>query len=311
MDQSDNIRKGVGEKMKVTVRKIDTLKMEMDFEIPKERVTQKMDEVYKNLSKVSKVRGFRPGKVPREVLEREHSAVAKEETIKELIPEIYRAGIEQEKLSPIDMPEIKDVNFKDGMIFFTAAIEVKPEIKIKNYKEIQVKRKSSQVTDEEVNKTLEYFKKSQGKEDDVAMDDSFARGLGYPNLTEFKKSLTRQMEIDKDRQNRADVENQIISFLIKESNFTVPTSLVNKQMDYRIAETKKTLQSQKYTEEQIEKKVEELKKNLKSNVERDVQVYLIFDRIAELENIKVIEGENLINKVMEFLLKEASWQGNE
>ena len=56
------------------------------------------------------------------------------------------------------------------------------------------------------------------------------------------------------------------------------------------------------------KKEEELRKNLQQPVERDVKVYLILDKIAELENIEVIKGESLPMKVLEFLLKEANWE---
>ena len=56
------------------------------------------------------------------------------------------------------------------------------------------------------------------------------------------------------------------------------------------------------------KKEEELRMNLQKTVERDVKVYLILDKIAETENIQFKEGESLPMKVMEFLLKEASWE---
>ena len=64
--------------MKVTVKKVDALKREMKFEVPKERVTKKLEEVYEELGKVAKVKGFRSGKAPRNVLEKEHSALAQE-----------------------------------------------------------------------------------------------------------------------------------------------------------------------------------------------------------------------------------------
>ncbi|MCK5580536.1 MAG: hypothetical protein KAJ18_04605 [Candidatus Omnitrophica bacterium] len=294
--------------MKVAVKKIDALKRELKFEVPKDRVVQKMEEVYKELGKVAKVRGFRKGKVPRSVLEAEHGALAKEETIKKIIPEVYQEGIEQESLLPLDLPEIQDVDFKDGAITFTAHIDIKPDVKINKYKGVTVKRKDSQVTDEEVQKTLDYFKKSQGADKDVEIDDAFAHGLGYPSLDAFKQSLVRQMEIDKDRQNRADIEDQIVNALLKESKLSVPQGLVKKQLEHRVADTKNRLQSQGVPEEDIKKREEEIRKDLQKTVEKDVKVYLVFDKIAELENITVGQGENLPAKVMEFLMKEAEWK---
>ncbi|HQP09934.1 MAG TPA: trigger factor [Candidatus Omnitrophota bacterium] len=294
--------------MKVEVKKVDAVKRELRFVIPKERVSQKFNEVYTELGKVLKVKGFRPGKVPRQILEAQHSHTAQEEVFQNLIPEVYREGIVQEKLSPIDMPEIHDVNFKDGVITFTAKLDIKPEVKIENYKGIKVQRKSSTVTEDEIDKTLEYFKQGQGKDKTVEMDDAFAHGLGYPSLAEFRKSLARQMEIDKDRQNRFDIENQVIEELLKKAKLAVPQSLVRRQIEHRVEEGKKKLKAQGLSAEDIAKKEDEFRKQLKDPVEKDVKVYLILDKIAELENIGVKEGENLPAKTIEFLLKEAQWE---
>lgn len=294
--------------MKINVKKVDALKREISFEIPKDRVSQRMEQVYQDITRVAKVKGFRPGKAPRQLIESQHAALAKEETVKSLIPEVYQEGLRQENIAPIDMPEIHDVEFKDGTITFTAKVEIKPEIKLKDYKGISVQRKPPQVTDEEINKTLEYFQKSIGKDKEVALDDAFARGLGYPTLDDFKKSLVRQMETDKDRQNRADIENQIVEALLKDVKFAVPASLVKKQIEHRINQARNHFKSQRMSEADMQKKEEDLRKDLEAPVEKDIRAYLIFDRIAQAENIEVKEGESLPQKVMEFLLKEAKWE---
>jgi len=296
--------------MKVAVKKVDAVKRELKFEIPRERVSQKFDEVYKELSKIVKVKGFRPGKVPRQILEKHHSDKAKDEVLRKLVSEVYQEGITQENLAPLDLPEIADVVFKDGIIKFTAKLDIKPEITVDNYKGIKVKRKSAEVTEDEINKTLEYFKKGRGKEkeEDIKIDDNFAHSLGYPNLEDFRKQLTRQLEMDKDRQNRMDVENQIVEFLIKKAKLTLPESMVRRQMEYRIEHEKKHMKSHGTPAEEIEKKEKEMREQMRASVEREVKVYLILDKIAESEGIEVKEGDNLPAKVMEFLLKEAKWE---
>ena len=295
--------------MKIEVKKIDATKRELRFEVPRERVAKVLGEVYDDLGKVAKIKGYRPGKAPRHVLEAHQGKVAKEETLKRLIPEAYREGLEKENISPLDLPEIFDVEFKDGVVTFAASLDIKPEIKLGNYKGITIKRKSSQVTEEEVNKTLEFIKKGQGQAgQEIALDDAFAHTHGYPTLEEFKKVLVRQMEIDKDRQNRIDVENQIMEELLNQTQLVVPQSLVNKQLEHRLAETKRRLQTQGVPEEKIKAKEEDLRKELQEAVEKDVKAYLIFDKIAQAQGITVPEGENMPNKVMELLLKEAKWE---
>ena len=61
-------------------------------------------------------------------------------------------------------------------------------------------------------------------------------------------------------------------------------------------------------EEDIQKKEDEMRKELKPLAEKDLKVYLIMDHIAKQENITVAEGDHLLPKVMEFLLREAKWE---
>lgn len=299
--------------MKVDVKKVNEIKRELRFEVPKDRVTSKLDDVYKDIAKNAKIKGFRPGKAPRHILEKHHGRLAEEEMIKSLVPEVYQEGIINEKLNPIDYPEIHDVDFNKGILKFTAKLDIKPEIPIKDYKGLKVKRASTEVTDEDINKTLEYFTKAQGqgKEEDkkVEINDEFAKGMGYPSLDEFKKVLSRQIEMDKDRQNRIDIENQVVDQLTKKTKFPVPESLVNKQLEHRISQQVEHFKKHGMSDEEIAKKVDEARSNLKEQVEKDVKAYLIIDKIAQIEGIEAQkEGETLPAKVMEFLLKEAQWE---
>lgn len=292
--------------MKIDVKKIDAVRRELKFEIPRDRVSREFDEVYKELGKVAKVKGFRPGKVPRHILESRHRQTAQVEVFRKLVPEVYQEGISRENLAPLDLPEITDVNFKGGVITFKAKLDIKPDVYIDRYKGITVKRKNAEVTEEEINNTLEYFKQGQG--DGVEIDDAFARGLGYPSLEEFKKSLSRQMAQDKDRQNRLDVEGQVVESLLKRAKLTVPQSLVRRHLDLCVAEWKKRSKAQGLSAEELDKKEKEMRDEWRGAAERDVKVYLILDKIAALENMEVKEEENLSAKVMTFLLKEAKWE---
>lgn len=294
--------------MLVEVKKIDKVKRELKFEVGKDRVSEVLDEVYKEIGKNAKVKGFRQGKVPRHILEARHGRLAQEEAIKKIIPQVYQDGIEKEKLQPVDSPEIENVSFKDGKIFFTATLDIRPDVQVKDYKGIKLSRKSAKVTDEEIDKTLEYFKQGSGKDKDVKIDDAFARGLGYPNLAEFRSSIARQMEIDKDKQNRADVENQLIDALIKKAKVEAPESLVKKQLDRRIHDIKHRMSHQGLPQEEIDKRCHEMKKDLQDAAQKDVKLYLILDKIAEMEGMAIDENENLGAKVMEFLMKEAQWE---
>ncbi|MBF0484242.1 MAG: hypothetical protein HQL25_06005 [Candidatus Omnitrophica bacterium] len=295
--------------MKVDVKKVDPTRRELNFEVSKERVAKKLEEIMNEISKGAKIKGFRPGKAPRNIIESQYGNLAKEEVLKKLIPEVYQEALEKEKLMPIDMPDIVDVAFKDGKITFKASMDIRPDVTVKDYKGIQVKRKSAQVNDEDIQKTLEYFKQGQGKEkEEIKIDDTFANGLGFPNLEELKKSLRRQLELDKERQTRVDLENQIVDAVLKKVKLVVPQSLVKKQVEHRILEVKERLKKQGMSDADITKKEEDIRNDLKVSVEKDIRVYLALEKIAEEEKIEVKPGENLPAKVVEFLLKEAKWE---
>jgi len=297
--------------MKVEVKKIDATKRELKFEIPKDRVAQKLEQIFEDITKHAKIRGYRPGKAPRHLVEQQYGKLAQEEMVKDIIPETYHEALKNENINPIDLPEIEDVLYKDGVVKYTAKLDIYPEIEIKDYKGLKVTRRSSQITDEELNKVLDIFKKGQGQDKEAVLDDAWAHGLGYPNLEDFKNSLKRQMEMDKDRQNRTDIESQVIEQLLKNAKLSIPQSAIDKQVHHRIHELEHRYQEQGLKKEDIDKKIEGMRKDLEKISERDVKVFFILNKIAELENIQVDKGENVVMKVLEFLLKEAQWSSDD
>jgi FKBP-type peptidyl-prolyl cis-trans isomerase (trigger factor) len=295
--------------MKVSVRKIDALRWEMFCEVPKERVLKKQDEVLSEIARHAKIPGFRAGKAPRDLVQKAHSQTAREETLKNLIPEAYQEGIRSEKLDPIDLPAIDQVELVDGLLKFRATFDLRPVVEVKDYRGIPVARPPVEVTDEEIAKSMDYFKKGRGLDEKAELDDAFAKSMGFPSLEEFKTALKRNMELDKERQSRQDIENQLIDGLLKNATLDVPRSLVDRQLAGRVEEFSRRLKSYGAKQEVIDKKVEESRKEIQDAAEKDVRVFLVLKKVAELENISVPEGENMAVKVMEFLLKEAKWEG--
>ena len=294
--------------MKVAVKKIDALRREINFEVPKERVTKKLDGVLKDLSKHAKIPGFRPGKAPKNLVQNAHGKLANEEMLKSLIPEVYQEGVVQEKLDPIDYPAIDQVEFTDGNLKFRATIDLRPEVEVKDYKGIKVTKKSAEVTDEELAKTVDYFKKSRGLDEKADLTDENAKSMGFPSLEEFKKALKRNLEFDKERQNRQDIENQVIESLLKTASLQVPLSLIEKQFAGRVEDFQQRMKQYGAKDEDIAKRLTETEKEIKTAAEKDVKLFLILQKIVQVEKIEVKQGESLAAKALEFLLKEAKWE---
>lgn len=294
--------------MKVSVKKVDALRHEMNFEVPKERVSQKLDEVLKELTKHAKIPGFRPGKAPVNLVKKAHEKLANEEMLKSLIPEVYHEGIMQEKLDPIDYPAIDKVEVAEGILKFRATIDIRPTVEIKGYKGLKVTKKSAEVTEEEISKTIDYFKKGRGMDEKAEVNDDFAKSMGFPSLEEFKKALKRNLEFDKERQNRQDVENQVIDQILEKAKLDVPKSLVERQLAGRADDFRNRLKQYGAKDDDIMKRLTDSEKELREAAEKDVKLFLILQKIAQDETIEVKQGESVPAKVMEFLLKEAKWE---
>lgn len=294
--------------MKVSVKKVDALRRELSFEVPKDRVDAKTSEVLSEIVKHAKLPGFRPGKAPRSMVEAAHGKAAKEEMLKNLIPEVYQEGLLSEKLDPIDFPAIDQVEMKDGGLKFRATIDIRPEFEVNDYKGVKITKKSITVSDEELAKTLEFFKKGRGIDESTVLDDSFAKTVGFQTLEEFKTALKRNLEYDKERQNRVDVENQLVEGLLAKITLDAPQSLVERQLYGRVEEFKRRLKQYGAKDDAIEKKVDEAMKEIREAATKDVKTFLILQKIAQNEHISPEKEENLTVKVMEFLLKEAKWE---
>ncbi len=127
----------------------------MKIEIPKEVVEEELDKVYQDINKVAQIPGFRKGKAPRRILEQHHSKTAKDEILKKLIPSGYSKAIKEHRIMPVSAPEIGQVKLvEDQPLYFEVTIDVEPEVKLKRYKDIKIKKRVPKTTDKDVEEAL-------------------------------------------------------------------------------------------------------------------------------------------------------------
>ena len=289
--------------METIVKNIDGSKRELSISVEGDIVKNKFEDVFKRIGKEGKVKGFRPGHVPRDILEREFSSVAHEEVLKELIPELYNQALEKEGLNVLDLPQITDVKLDRSRLSFKAQVEITPEIAVKNYKGLKITYKKIKVTADEIKRSLDSLKES--RKIDV-LDDNCAKSLGYPNLEGLEKAIERQISVQKENAQHNELEHQIIEQLTKDLDFKLPQSLVNKQLEDLVRQAKMEMALRGIPKEKIAEQENELRKKLESQAKNQVRVYLILSSIAKKENMAL--DEQMPHKVMEFLFKEARWE---
>jgi trigger factor len=141
--------------MKVSVEEINSIKKKMNVEVPEEQVIKEVDSFYRDLNRKAKIKGFRPGKVPRNILERHFKDYVKTEVMQKLIQESYPQALSEAKLHPISNPLIDPGEMEGGKPFqYAATIEIKPEIKLEGYIGLKIEGKKEGAKDEEVEERL-------------------------------------------------------------------------------------------------------------------------------------------------------------
>lgn len=289
--------------MKTEVKKLDGTKCEINIAINGEQVKNKFEEVFSQIAKEAKVPGFRPGKAPRDVLEKHYAASVHEQVLKELVPDVYNQAIAAEKLDVIELPQITEVKLDRTSLSFKAVVEITPEIAIKNYKNQKINYKTVSVTTDEVKRRIDSIKESRKSE---ALDEKFARSLGYPNFSELEKAVERQIFISKENQERARIENELIEGIMKGLEFKLPAGLVDRQTQDMLRQSKIDLAMKGVPRDKIDEQDKLLLEGIVPEAKKQVKVYLVLSQIAKKENIPV--DDHMPAKVMEFLLREADWQ---
>jgi trigger factor len=141
--------------MKLTIREVSEIKREIEVVVPAEEVNQAFDAVYEKIGKKAKLKGFRPGKVPRPVLEQYYKEDAASEVVRNLVSESYPDAIREAGLVPVSSPEIQVTRFEPSQeLVYEASFEIRPAIDVKGYAGLELTKDPIEVTDAEVQENL-------------------------------------------------------------------------------------------------------------------------------------------------------------
>ncbi len=130
--------------------------VKITFNIEAEKFEEAMKKVYSKTAKYFNIPGFRKGKAPMQLVERQYgSAIFYEDAFNELVPEIYDEAIKENKIEAVSRPNIDIVQMEKGKeLIFTATVETKPEVELGKYKGIEIKKIEYKATDKDVEHEL-------------------------------------------------------------------------------------------------------------------------------------------------------------
>lgn len=292
--------------MKSQLKKLDACNRQLDVEVGEETVKAKLEEIYADIAKNAKIPGFRPGTAPREIVEKHHSKLAQEELVKTLIPEAYQKSLDEHGLVTYAAADISDVTLKDNVLKFSAKVEAKPQIELKNYNGIAIKRTAPEVKEEVIEKQVQELAKERNLPG--APTDSFAKSLGYATLVELKDSLRKQAYLHAQEHSYQELLNHLLTQLAKNNHICVPKVLVKQQFERRMQELRYRIQMHGHKEEEAEAELKKLEPQLEAECEKDVRIFLLLEEIAKKENIQVKDQSKIAQRAIEYLLEHADWK---
>jgi trigger factor len=143
--------------VKSAVETLSPTRAKLTVEVPFEELKPSLDAAYKKIAQQINVPGFRRGKVPPAVIDRQvgRGAVL-DEAINEVVPQKYMEALQANDLQPLAQPEIEVTKFEDNeALEFTAEVDVKPEIELPSYEGVEAKVEDIEISDEDVAEQVE------------------------------------------------------------------------------------------------------------------------------------------------------------
>lgn len=150
--------------MKIEIEDIDSCNKKIKFVVPHQDYKKEVDKYYQKLGREVKVPGFRKGKVPASLLEKQFGPDVKKEVLSNLISSRLNQAIAEKELRAIGQPHLLEVNAEEGTdISVSASLEVLPSVDIQDYSGMEMEMKVPRTTDEEVDQTIETFRQRKAK----------------------------------------------------------------------------------------------------------------------------------------------------
>ena len=375
--------------MQVTVEDVSSVKKVLHIEIPEDKVTRELDNAYGQLKKTAKIRGFRPGKAPRGILERMFKKEVQADVSSRLIQESFIEAIKETDLKIVGSPKVDPPGIEPKTPYkYDATIEIRPEIDNIEFKGLKLKKTKYQVSDSEIQAQLKMFQKNMAqmksidenrpsKKDDAVVidyegfkdgkpfaetqaiknttikigdgsmlkdfdeklvgmkpgdekefnvrfpkdysnkklsglditfqvklneikeeilpeiDDELAKDLGeYNTLDELKDAITDNLEQGYAKRTEQELNEQAFKALIEKTEFEVPESLVDAEVQEIVAEAERSFSYQNRSLEDLGLSRETLLEQYRETAEKQVRRHLILTEIIDQENM-VLPDEDL------------------
>ncbi len=307
--------------MQIKVTKLPKSEVEIEGEIEAGVFESFYKKAIEKLGKNAKIDGFRPGKIPENILVANIPEIAILEEMAEMaLSENYENILKEGNVDAISRPEIAITKLaRNNPLGFKIKTATLPEVKLPDYKKIsssivakENKDKNVEVTDEDVENTIMDIRRSRAPKihikdapapkegEEVAENlpeftEEFVKGLGpFESIEDFKTKLKLNIGIEKENQFKERTRLKIVEELIEKSDIEVPEILIEMEVNKIIFKmesdiTQMGLKFEDYLKH-LNKTVEDLKKEFRTDGEKKAKLALVLNEIAKKEDIKADEA---------------------
>lgn len=174
--------------MKTDCKETSEIERSLQVTVEGEVILREIDKAYGKLNHRVRIKGFRPGKVPRQVLERYYKGEVENEVLGRLVGEHYALAVKEHAMQPVSQPEIKNGEYIPGQDFhFSARVEIRPTIELKKYLGLQVTKAARSVGDADIDGEIERLRSQHSRVEPV--EDRQVVQTGDLVVTNFKATV--------------------------------------------------------------------------------------------------------------------------
>lgn len=157
--------------MKVQIDEISSYERSMKIELPYETLEEEMEKQFASLAKHVHISGFRPGKVPLDIIRQKYYGQVMQESVSRVVKASYLKALSERHIVAVSEPRIKMeplAPMKDrGPVSYTVQLEVKPKIELKKYTSLSLEKEKISIEDSQIDRAIEELRQSRGELRDI------------------------------------------------------------------------------------------------------------------------------------------------
>lgn len=163
--------------MNVSVIDVSANQKKLQVEIPADRVRKELDSRYRNLAQQVRIKGFRPGKVPRSILKSYYGKTVETEVSNQFIHDTFTEALRQVNLKPLAEADVDDSSFQEnGTFIYTATVDISPPFELQGYKDLEITKAPVAVGREQIAAELKTLQEQHAKLQDLEVNRPVKEG---------------------------------------------------------------------------------------------------------------------------------------